>query len=77
MSIDRGMDKEDTVHIYNGILLNHLKRSNLNQITYNYTVEVRKRFKGLYLIDRVPDEPWTEVRDIVQETGIKTIHKGK
>ena len=38
-----------------------------------YTVEVRNRFKGLDLIDRVPDEPWTEVRDIVQETGIKTI----
>ena len=44
-----------------------------NQIPYNYTVEVRNRFKGLYLIDRVPDELWNEVRDIVQETGIKTI----
>ena len=40
---------------------------------YDYTVEVRNRFKGLDLIDRVPDELWTEVRDIVQETGIKTI----
>ena len=45
----------------------------LNQIPYDYTVEVRNRFKGLDLIDRVPDEPWNEVRDIVQETGIKTI----
>ena len=41
------------------------------------TVEVRNRFKGLDLIDRVPDELWTEVRDIVQETGIKTIKKNK
>ena len=45
----------------------------LNQIPYDYTVEVRNRLKGLDLIDRVPDELWTEVRDIVQETGIKTI----
>ena len=45
----------------------------LNQIPYDYTVEVRNRFKGLDLIDRIPDELWTEVRDIVQETGIKTI----
>ena len=44
-----------------------------NQIPYDYTVEVRKRFKGLDLIDRVPDELWTEICDIVQETGIKTI----
>ena len=48
-------------------------RDDLNQIPYDYTVEVRNRFKGLDLIDRVPDELWTEVRDIVQETGIKTI----
>ena len=48
-------------------------RYGLNQIPYDYTVEVRNRFKGLDLIDRVPDELWTEVRDIVQETGIKTI----
>ena len=48
-------------------------RYDLNQIPYVYTVEVRNRFKGLDLIDRVPDEPGTEVRDIVQETGIKTI----
>ena len=45
----------------------------LNQIPYDYTVDVRNRFKGLDLIDRVPDELWTEVRAIVQETGIKTI----
>ena len=45
----------------------------LNQIPYDYTVEVRNRFKGLDLIDRVPDELWNEVRDIVQETEIKTI----
>jgi len=45
----------------------------LNQIPYDHTVEVRNRFKGLDLIDRVPDELWNEVRDIVQETGIKTI----
>ena len=48
-------------------------RYDLNQIPYDYTVEVRNRFKGLHLIDRVPDELWNEVRDIVQETGIKTI----
>ena len=48
-------------------------RYDLNQIPYDYTVEVRNRFKGLDLIDRVPDELWTGVHDIVQETGIKTI----
>ena len=47
----------------------------LNQIPYDYTVEVRNRFKGLDLIDRVPDELWMEVRDTVPETGIKTIPK--
>ena len=52
-------------------------RYDLNQITYDYTVEVRNRFKGLDLIDRVPDELRTEVCDIVQETGIKTILKKK
>ena len=52
-------------------------RSYLNQIPYDYTVEVRNIFKGLYLIDRVPDELWKEVHDIVQETGIKTISKEK
>ena len=45
----------------------------LNQIPYDYTAEVRNRFKGLDLIDRVPDELWNEFRDTVQETGIKTI----
>ena len=48
-------------------------RYGLNQIPYDVTVEVRNRFKGLDLIDRVPDVLWMEVRDIVQETGIKTI----
>ena len=55
-------------------------RYDLNQIPYDYTVEVRNRFKGLDLIDRAPDELWNEVRDrnygmrfVVQETGIKTI----
>ena len=52
-------------------------RYDLNQIPYDYTVEVRNRFKGLDLIDRVPDELWTEVHDIVQETGIKNIPKEK
>ena len=49
----------------------------LNQIPYDYTVELRNRFKGLDLIDRVPDGLRTEVRDIVQESGIKTIPKKK
>ena len=48
-------------------------RYDLNQIPYDYTVEMRNRFKGLDLINRVPDELWTEVCDIVQETGIETI----
>ena len=48
-------------------------RYDLNQIPYDYTVELRNRFNGLDLIDRVPDELWTEVHNIVQETGIKTI----
>ena len=48
-------------------------RYDLNQIPYDYTVEVRNRFKGLDLIDRVPDELWTVVHDIVQETVVKTI----
>ena len=51
--------------------------SHQNQILYDYTVKVRNRFKGLDLIDTVPDELWTEVHDIVQETGIKTIPKKK
>ena len=52
-------------------------RYDLNQIPYDYTVEVRNRFKGLDQIDRVPDELWMEVHDILQETGIKTIPKKK
>ena len=52
-------------------------RYDLNQIPYDYTVEVRSRFKALDLIDRVPDELWNDIRDIVQETGIKTIPKKK
>jgi len=48
-------------------------RYDLNQIPYDYTVEVRNRFMELDLIDRVPDELWLEVRDIIQETGIQTI----
>ena len=52
-------------------------RYDLNQISYNYTVEVRNRFKGLDLIDRVPDELWTEVHNIVQEALIKTIPNKK
>ena len=50
-----------------------LSRYDLNQIPYDYTVEMTNRFKGLDLIDRVPEELWMEVRDIVQETRIKTI----
>ena len=77
-------DQELTVaQIMNSLLPNSLKlkkvgkttrpfRYDLNQISYDYIVEVRNRFKGLDLIDRVPDELWTEVHDIVQETGIKT-----
>ena len=54
------------VHLY--VLIN-----NLIECPYDYTVEVRNRFKGLDLIDRVPDELWIEIHDIVQESGIKTI----
>ena len=78
-------DQELTVaQTMNTLLQNSLKlkkggkstrpfRYDLNQIPYDYTVEVRNRFKGLDLIDKVPDKLWNEVRDIVQETGIKTI----
>ena len=52
-------------------------RYDLNQITYDYIVKVTNRSKGLYLIDRVPHEPWMQDGDIVQETGIKTIPKKK
>ena len=54
-----------------------LFRNDLNKIPYDYTVEVRNRFKGLDLPDRVPEELWMEVRDIVQKAGIKTIPKKK
>ena len=50
-------------------------RYDLNQIPYDYTVEVKNRFKGLDLIDRVPEELWTEVPDTIQKAGIKTISK--
>ena len=52
-------------------------RYDLNQIPYDYTVEVRNRFKGIDLIDRVPDEQWMGVFDTVKEAGIKTIPKKK
>ena len=52
-------------------------RYDVNQIPYDYTVEVRNRFKGLDLIDRVPDEKWMEICDILQKTGIKIIPKKK
>ena len=52
-------------------------RYDINQIPYDYTVEVRNRFKGIDLIGRVPDELWTEIHDMVQETGRKTIPKKK
>ena len=52
-------------------------RYDLNKIPYDYILEVRNRFKGLDLTDREPDELWTEVRDIIQETGIKTIPRKK
>ena len=52
-------------------------RYDLNQIPYDYTVEVRNRFKGLDLINRVPEELWTEVCDIVPEAGTKTVPKKK
>ena len=55
---------------------NH-QTTDLNQFPYDYTVELRNIFKGLDLIDRVSNELWTEVRDIIQETGIKTIPKKK
>ena len=77
-------DQELTVaQIMNSLLPNSdLKttrpfRYDLNQIPYDYTVEVRNRFKGLHLTDRVLDELWTEVCDIVQETGIMSIPKKK
>ena len=52
-------------------------RYDLNQIPYDYRVEVRNKFKGPDLIDRVPEEIWTEIRDTVQEAGIKTLPRKK
>ena len=52
-------------------------RYDLNQVPYDYTVDLRNRFKGLDLIDRIPDELWNEVHDIVQEAGVKSIPKNK
>ena len=69
-------DGLDLCLLYNVTNLSPFIRYDLNQIPYDYTVEVRNRFKGLDLIDRVPSELWTEVHDIVQETGIKTIGDG-
>ena len=60
-----------------GVKTDLFQTCGLNQIPNDYIVEVRNRFKGLDLIDRVPDEPWMEVCDIVQETGSKTIPKKK
>ena len=57
--------------------INRSFRYDLNQILYDYIVQVRNRFKALDLIDRVPEELWMEVHDIVQEAGIKTIPKKK
>ena len=62
-----------SIYLPNQIIEVEIQRYHKYQIPYDYTVEVRNRFKGLDLIDRVPDELWTEVHDIVQETGIKTI----
>ena len=82
-------DQELTVaQVMNCLLQNSLKlkkvgkttrpfRNDLNQIPYNYTVEVTNRFNGLYLIDRVPEKIWTELHDIVQEAEIRTIPKKK
>ena len=67
---------EEALQIYEKIREGKTTRPfsyDLNQIPYDYTVEVRNRFKGLDLINRVPDELWMEVHDIVEETGIKTI----
>ena len=80
--VDCGSDHELLIAKFRLKLKNMRKttrpfRYDLNQTPYDSTVEVRNRFKGLYLIDRVPDELWTEVHDIVQETGIKTIPKRK
>ena len=88
-TVSKKQDQELTVaQIMNSLLPNSIKlkkvgkttrpfRCDLNQIPYNYTVEVRNRFKGFDLIDRVPEDLWMEVHDIVQQAGIKTIPKKK
>jgi len=78
MGADRGSDHELLIAKFRLKLkkvgeITRPFRYGLNQIPYDYTVKVRNRFKGLDLIDRMPDELWNEVHDIVQETGIKTI----
>ena len=78
LGADRGSDHELLIAKFRFKLKKVRKttrpfRYDPNQIPYDYTVEVRNRFKGLDLIDRVPDELWNEVHDIVQETRIKTI----
>ena len=79
---DCGSDHELLIAIF-GLKLKKVEKTirpfryDLNQIPYDYTVEVRNRFKGLALIDRVPEELWMDVCGIVQETGIKTIPKKK
>ena len=72
-----GQRKQFSRHAHKGFYSSLFPPSSLNQINYDYTVEVRNRFKGLDLIGRVPEELWTDVSDIVQETGIKTIPKKK
>ena len=82
MGADCGSDHEPLIAKFR-LKLNKVEKTarpfryDLNQIPYDYTVEVRNRFKGLDLTDRMPDELWTEVCDIVQETGFKTIPKKK
>ena len=78
LGTDRGSDHELVIAKFRLKLkkvgkATRLLRYDLNQIPYDYTLEVRNRFKGLDLIEIVPDELWTEVRDIVHETGIKTV----
>ena len=80
MEADCGSDYELLIAIFR-LKLKKVRKTtrpfkyDLNQIPYDYTVEVRNIFKGLYLIDRVPEEPWMDVLDIVQEAGTKTIPK--
>ena len=80
MEADCGSDYELLIAIFR-LKLKKVRKTtrpfkyDLNQIPYDYTVKVRNIFKGLYLIDRVPEEPWMDVLDIVQEAGTKTIPK--